>query len=296
MQLPQFHYLAPSTTDDLILLLAEHGDKSKILSGGTDLLILMQDKVVAPDYLIDINGLKPLHGITYEEGRGLVIGAATKIEVIERSSLVKERYYALYQAAETIGSSQVRAMASIGGNCCNASPAADTPPPLIAFGAKVTLASQRGRREMPLEEFICGNRITAIEPDEFLENFIVPPPWPHSASRHLHLGLREAMEVDMVSVAVNLALDPSEGKISKLRIVMGSVAPTPVRARSAEEILIGRRPEEILIEKAADACVEEAKPIDDVRCSATYRRAMVKVLAREAIQEVLSRVPLEFNE
>lgn len=290
MYLPQFQYLVPETIDELTSLLAEHREKAKILSGGTDLLILMKDKAVKADYLIDISRLNSLHGISYEEGRGLAIGAATKIEVIERSPLIYEKYHALHQGARAIGSPQVRAMGSIGGNCCNALPAADTPPPLVALGAKVQLVSKRGRREMPLEDFIRGNRVTAIEQDEFLENLLLDEPWPNSSSRYLHIGLREAMEVDMASMAVNMAIDPSTGKVNNLRIVMGAVGPTPLRALKAEGILMGKGPDDNLLQAAADSCAAESRPIDDFRASAAYRREVLKVLFRRAFQETLAAV------
>ena len=145
MSLPPFEYLAPTTTAELAGLLAAHREKCRVLAGGTDLVNWMAEKIYRPDYVIDLRHL-PLAGITYEPGAGLTIGAATTIEAIERSAIIGRFYHALVQAAGQIGSPQIRAMATIGGNCCNASPCADMPPPLITLEARVVLTSTRGSR------------------------------------------------------------------------------------------------------------------------------------------------------
>ncbi len=288
MSLPPFDYRAPQSEDELAALLAAFGPKARVIAGGTDLLNWMAQNLVRPEVVIDVNSLTTLSGITYEEGKGLSIGAATKIESIEKSTVIREKYHALYQAAREIGSPQIRAMASIGGNCCNASPCADTPPPLVAFGAGVTLVGKRGRREMPLEEFIRGNRQTAIEPDEYLERISVPEPWPHSTSRFANIGLRAAQEIDIASIAVTLALDPKSGKVKEVRIAMGAVAPVPMRARGAEDILKGQPPSEALIDQAAASCTAECRPIDDLRASAEYRRYVIKTIASRTIREAVA--------
>jgi carbon-monoxide dehydrogenase medium subunit len=248
----------------------------------------MKDKVMKPDCVIDISDLTALCGIRHQEGKGVVIGAATKLDELERSALIKEKYYALYQGASVVGSPQVRSMGTIGGNSCTASPAADTPPALIALGVTVNLVSQKGTRQMALEEFIRGNRETALEEDEFLESFVLEEPWPNSASRYSIMGLRGAMEIDMVNVAVNLALDPGNGKVREVRIVLGAVAPVPLRARQAEGLLTGKLPDDALLDRVSETCASESRPIDDFRATAAYRREIVKVLSRRVLKEVLS--------
>lgn len=287
MGLPPFNYLTPNTSEELIGMLAEYGDRARVLAGGTDLINWIAEKIVTPEVVIDLNGLESVQGISYEAGRGLRIGAAVKIEDIERSETIKKKYFSLYQATGQIGSPQVRAMASIGGNSCNASPCADTPPPLVSFGASVTLVGKNGSREMLLENFIQGNRRTAIEADEFLESFLVPEPWPNSASRYETIALRAAQEIDVASVAVNVALDAKTGSIAEARIAMGAVAPMPKRAPNAEALLKGQQPTDGLIEKAAASCSEECEPIDDLRASATYRRHVVGVLANRLLKEAI---------
>jgi carbon-monoxide dehydrogenase medium subunit len=290
MSLPPFQYLAPKSTEELLGMLATHRDKARVLAGGTDLINWMAEKIFCPDYVIDVNGLPNIGVISYESGKGLTIGAAAKIEAIEKSEIVKEKYFSLHAAAAQIGSPQVRAMASIGGNCCNASPCADMPPPLVTLGTTVALLSSRGRREMLLEDFILGNRETAIEPDELLESFFVPEPWPRSASRYATMGLREAQEIDIASVAVNVGLGPTGDAISDVRISMGAVAPIAVRAPKAEEMLKGRKPSDEVLDRVAESCGEECSPIDDLRASASYRRYVIKVLAGRTLREALAAI------
>jgi len=290
MILPPFQYISPKTTDELATFLSQYRTKAKILCGGTDLLVAMKDKQIKPEYVIDISGVQSLCGITYEKGKGLIIGAATKLEEIEHSPIIREKYYALHQGAAVIGSPQVRAMGSIGGNSCTASPAADTPPSLMVFATKVNLVSQRGRRQISLEEFILDNRVTALAEDEFLESFFLEEPWPDSASRYMEIGLRKAMEVDMASLAVNLALDPKTKKVKDVRIAMGAVAPKPLRALQAEALLKGAFANETLLNKVAESCASASRPIDDFRALASYRREVIKVLAQRALKEVLTPI------
>ena len=294
MNLPAFDYHAPRKLEELFALLAAHRGKSRVLAGGTDLLVAMKLRQLRPEVLIDLREIKNLRGIAWDEAKGLSIGAATRLEEIERSSIVREKYFALHQAVAAIGSPQVRAMATLGGNSCNASPAADSPPALIAHGARVRLAGPSGRRELSLQEFITGNRQTLLAPDEILESFLLPLPRPHSASRFLALGLREAMECDMLNVAVNLALDRqdrSAGRIQEATIVMGAVGPTPLRALRAEAILRGASPTDSVLDQAAREAAAQTEPISDFRASAVYRREVVRVLAGRCLREALAAVP-----
>lgn len=285
MFLNHFEYFAPKNTGEACELAGRLGNDAKVLAGGTDLLLMMKEKMIKPHYLIDINGVPELSGISYEAGKGAVIGSATKISEIEHSDLIREKYYALQQAAGELGSAQVRAMATIGGNSCHASPAAETPTPLVALGAKVLLTSNGGERQLPLEDFILGNRKTALEDGELLTKFMLPEPAPRSASRYGYIGLRDAMEIDAVNMAVNLVLDTDGQTVKDLRLVMGSVAPRPLISAEVPPLLMGQKFDDALVEKAAAAACAEAKPISDIRASAEYRREMVTVLARRLLHE-----------
>ena len=290
MQLPQFGYVAPRTTEELVGLLAEHRGKVRILAGGTDLLAAMKNRQERPEYLIDIVNLTDLSGITDHEDKGLVIGAATKFAELEHSPLIKDRYNALYNAIIVIGAVQVRSMGSIGGNICNASLAADTPPPLVAFGARVNLLSAQGPREMALEDFITGYRETALQEGEFLESIVLPLPPTNSSSAFTYMARREAMEIAIVIVAVNLALEADSGKVSRIDIVMGAVAPRPLRARRAEKLLMGQIPDDALLEKVAEAAAAETQAIDDFRASADYRREVTRVNVDRALRQSLATI------
>jgi len=280
-----FEYFLPRAPQEALTLLNRLGDKAKILAGGTDLLLLMKDKTICPEYMIDINQVAEFKGISYEAGVGMIIGAATKVVEVERNAIVREKYYALHQAASELGSVQVRTMATHGGNSCNASPAAETPTPLVTLGARVVLGSIIGEREMALVDFILGNRETALAPGEMLTKFILPEPAPRSASRYAYIGLREAMEIDAVNMAVYLVLADDCRTIKDLRLVMGSVAPRPLLSVEVPAILRGAEFSLELAEKAAEAAAGEARPISDIRGSAQYRRKMVKVLARRLLLE-----------
>lgn len=286
--LNQFNYYAPQVPEEAFELINRLGKKARVLAGGTDLLVQMKDKLLKPEHLIDINNVTDFKGITYEPGKGAVIGATTKISEIEHSAIIRDKYFALHQAAGELASVQVRNMATIGGNSCNASPAAETPTPLVALGATVVISSLSGDRELPLEEFILGNKKTALAEGELLTRFVLPDPAPHSASRYSYIGLRDAMEIDAVNMAVNLALEDDRQTIKALRFVMGSVYPRPLVSLEVPAILVGKPFSAGLLEKAALAAAGEARPISDIRASEEYRKEVIPVLARRLLQEAFN--------
>ncbi|MDT3698671.1 MAG: xanthine dehydrogenase family protein subunit M [Thermincola sp.] len=289
MFLNHFEYLVPQSAAETFELVSRLGSKAKILAGGTDLLVLMKAKAVAPTYLIDINGVEEFKGIICEQGHGAEIGAATKLSEIQFSKAITAKYPALAYAAGEVGSAQVRNMASLGGNSCNASPAAETPPPLVALGAKVIVSSMNGERELPLEEFIRNVRQIDLLEGEIVTRFTLPEPAPHSACRYAYVGRRDAMEIDCVNMAVNLELDEDGETVKNVRLVMGSVFPRPLVSKEVPKLLNGHKLTGELIEKAAIATRGEAKPIDDIRASAEYRREMVKVLAGRLLREAYAK-------
>ncbi|MHB1405096.1 MAG: FAD binding domain-containing protein [Desulfitobacteriaceae bacterium] len=285
MFLNHFEYLAPQTPAETLQLVGRLGSKAKILAGGTDLMVVMKAKAISPEYLIDINGVEEFKGIVSEPGKGAVIGTNTKLAEIQFSKAIKAKYPALAYAAGEVGSAQVRHMASLGGNSCNASPAAETPTPLVAMGAKVVLGSLSGDRELPLEEFILGVRKLDLAEGEMLTKFILPEPAPHSACRYAYMGRRDAMEIDCVNMAVNIELAEDGETVNNVKLVMGSVYPRPLVSKEVPALLTGQKLSEELIEKAAEAAQGEAKPIDDIRASAEYRREIVKVLAHRLLKD-----------
>jgi carbon-monoxide dehydrogenase medium subunit len=285
MHLPSFEYLTPKNPADLAGMLAEYGSDARILSGGTDLLVQMKDYAHTPKVVIDISRLGSLSTLTFDEQNGLVIGATAKMDELLLVPVVKERYRALWTATETVGARQILTMSSVGGNICNASPAADTPPALVAFDAEVKLTSTNDSRTMPLVDFILGNRKTALKQGEYLESITLPAPASNSGSAYQHFRVRGGMEIAMVSAAVSVQVDPDTGSIQDSRVVLGVVAPRPVRATAAEQLLAGQAPSEELIRSAAEACAKASRPIDDFRASADYRKEILKVLFERAFAE-----------
>ena len=283
--LNQFDYHAPKTKNEALKLVEDLGEKAKILAGGTDLIIMLKEKMIKPQAIIDISSLDELKGIKCEKGKGAEIGAGTTISAIEFSKELSEKYSALTYAAGELGGHQVRCAATIGGNCCHSSPAAETPPSLCAFGAKVVLGSLKGEREMAVEDFIVGNRKNALQPGEMVTKFILPEPAPKSACRYGYIGLRNAMEIDAVNMAVNITLEDDGATVKNVKLVMGSVSPRPLVSEAIPALLAGKALSAELIEKAGEAVQGEAKPISDVRASAAYRRDVVGALARRLIKE-----------
>jgi carbon-monoxide dehydrogenase medium subunit len=286
MHLNSFQYYKPAEPAELIELLTLFGSQAMMLSGGTDVLVMMKDKMIRPEVLIDVTGLKELFVFEDEPGRGLTIGAGVKIEAIEKSGVVRGKYQALAQAAAALGSPQVRAMASIGGNACTASPAADTPPALIALEAEATIAGPDGTRTIPYEDFITGYRTTALRPSEYLQKIFVPEPESNTFSRFDHLGLRDAVECDLVNLAASVRMDGA--KISKSRVVIGAAAEKAVRSLAAEQVLADKSLDADVIEQAGRAAAQDAMPIDDIRATAAYRKAMIPVLAARIFNAIRS--------
>lgn len=281
--LNDFEYFAPKSRNEALELVARLGNKAKILAGGTDLIIMMKEKMIKPENLINITNIQEFKGISCEPGKGAVIGACTTLNEIEFSEVLKEKYPALSYAAAQLGSHQVRVMATIGGNCCHSSPAAETPPVLAALGAKAVISSKAGDREVPVEDFILGNRKNALAEDEMLTALVLPEPAPMSACCYDHIGLRDAMEIDIVNMAVNLELDKDGQTVKSVKLVMGSVSPRPLLSEKVPALLVGQKFNDELVEKAAEATQSEVKPISDVRASAEYRREVVGVLTRRVL-------------
>jgi carbon-monoxide dehydrogenase medium subunit len=283
--LRDFEYFAPTTLDEAIALLGQYGADARPLAGGTDLVLMMADKLVTPRVVIDIKRVPELTAFTWDRGRGLTIGAAVPFRRLETSAEVRRYYPGLYQSAAEVGSWQIRNLATPGGNLCTASPSAEVAPILLALGAQVEIAGPRGRRTVPLEEFFTGVRRTVLAPDELLVTIQVPPPRDRSGSHYIKLKERQKMDIAFVGVAAAVALDAANGVIHEARIGLGAVAPTPIRAPRAEEALKGRRLTDEALEEAGRLAAEASRPISDVRASAEYRREMVNVLTKRALRQ-----------
>ncbi|MGE5302501.1 MAG: FAD binding domain-containing protein [Alphaproteobacteria bacterium] len=282
-----FEYFAPQSFKDAASLLHRYGSKATLLAGGTDLSLRLERRVVDPGVVVDLKKIRALRGIKLDR-QGLTIGALTLMDEIASSPSIKARYAIIADAAAVVGSIQTRNRATVGGNLCNASPAADTAPPLIALAACARIASSRRQREVPLEEFFVGPGKTCLQPNELLKEIFIPSPALKSGSSFQRCT-RTAMDIALVNCAVFLSLASKQEMVRDVRIALGAVAPTPVRAKSAETSLIGKIVDQGAIERAAELAAGGVYPIDDVRSSASYRREMVRVLTRRALEEALNR-------
>ncbi len=280
-----FDLLQPRTTAEAIALLARHGARGSLLAGGTDLLVEIKEGVRAPDVVIDAKHLPGMSELRISPGDGLRFGALVTARSLETSPAVREHYRGLWQAVRELGSIQIRNRATVAGNVCRASPSADTLPPLIADGAVVTILGAGGERQVALEDFFTGVGKTVLAGDEIVTGFSVPAPLPGTGKCYIKHGRRKAMELATVGVAVTLTL--SGGVLSSIRIALGAVAPTPIRATKAEAILTGKAPDAALIAQCGAAAAAQSSPISNIRGSADYRRRMVEELTQRAITSAL---------
>jgi carbon-monoxide dehydrogenase medium subunit len=235
--------------------------------------------------LIDLKGISGMDQVAYDPPVGLRIGALASIHRLETSPLVRERFGLIAQGAASLGSYQVRCRATVGGNICNASPAADMVPGLISLGAKVKIASPEGERLLPLEGLYAGPGKTNLRMGEILTEVQVPPLPEFIGCHYTKHSIRNAMDLAVVGVAVALFSNPQKDRCEEVKIALGAVGPVPMRAITAENCLKGQKLDEGLIPRAALLASEEAKPVTDIRASMEYRREMVRVITQRALQQ-----------
>jgi carbon-monoxide dehydrogenase medium subunit len=277
----RFEYFEPASLPEAVALLTRYQGRAQPLAGGTDLLVELKEQLRRADCVVNIKKIPGIGTLSFDPREGLRIGALVTSREIEISPITQQNYSSLVQAARELGSIQVRNRATIIGNVCRASPSADTLPPLIADGAVVSIHGAEGRRSVALEDFFTGPGKTVLKPDELVTEIVVPAPPPRTGKVYIKHGRRKAMELATVGVAVTLSRD-------EIRIVLGAVASTPIRAKKAEALLRGKSLDAKLISEAARAAAEESRPISNVRASAQYRREMVEVLTRRAIEQALA--------
>jgi carbon-monoxide dehydrogenase medium subunit len=282
----KFDYVKPKTLAEASAFMIEHDGKARLYAGGTDVLILIRGGFIAPQYIVNIKEIPGLQDISFDERAGLTIGAAATLNAVASSPIIRERFGLLAEAAETVGSYQVRNRATIGGNICNASPSADTLPALLVLGAMAWVFGGGEEKAIPLDAFFTGPGETVLGPGDILTSIQVPLPPEGSGYRYLKLGRVRAADLALVGVAVLGFRQADNPSGYGFRIVLGAVAPTPIQAPEAEAVL-AESVEDEAVEKAALAAMRTARPISDVRASADYRSAMVRVLTRRGIKEVL---------
>lgn len=283
MLLPRFEYHEPTTLEEALKLLSELGGNAKVLAGGTDLLVRMKQKVDRPAHVISLARVPGLNEITPRNGHGISIGAGTSAAALSRHELLWDRFTPLASAASRLGSPMIRNRATIGGNLVTARPAADMPPACMVLNATVKLKSRSNERDVPVIEFFQGPGETVIEPNELMVSVNIETPAPWTGGAYIKLAARKTLEISLVNVAALLTLQSPDGPIAEARIALGAVAPTPVRAYAAEELLIAGKPSEELFQKAGEVGVGMCSPITDHRGTMEYRCMMIEVLTKRCL-------------
>ena len=278
----RFNYLEPRTIKEAVSLLVRYQGMAKVIAGGTDLLNQIRLKMIKPEYMVDIGYIPGLDYIKYDSKGWLSLGALATIRSLEMSAEIQQHHPVISQAASLIGSMAIRNVGTIGGNLCHASPSAETAPSLIGLEAKVKVVGPNGKRTVALEKFFTGPGQTVLQTGELMIEIQVPPMPPDTKGIYLKHTTRGTVNPAIVGVAAIVAMDGK--RCEEIKLVLGAVAPTPIRAKKAEEILRGKEIDDTLIEKATQAASDESSPITDVRASADYRKEMVKVLTRYALR------------
>ena len=278
-----FDFFEPTTLAEASRLFAE--EHAQLLAGGTDLVIGMKASTETPQSVISLQKIQGLDSITSDSDGGITIGAMTKVREVELSDDVQKYHTALAEGASEIGSIQIRNLATIGGNIAHASPAADTVAGLLVADAQVDIASADGGRSVPINELFTGPGQTVLKPGEIITQFRLPTP--ASGSHYIKHKIREVMDLAFIGVASAVNID--NGTITDARIGLAAVAPTPIRATEAEDLLKGKEITAELLEQAGEAAAAATSPISDLRCSAEHRKEMVNVLTRRTLQLAIDR-------
>jgi carbon-monoxide dehydrogenase medium subunit len=279
----RFAYREAQTVQEAVDMLRQE-EGARIVAGATDVLIRWRQGAWKPRYVLNIKRIPGLDAISYSPDTGLSLGTLVTIRTLERHALIQAHYPALAQAATTFAGVQIRNLATVGGNVCNASPAGDTLPALLAYGAECRIAGPEGERLLPLEQFFLGPGQTALQPAELLVALRLPPPPPHSGALYIKHSPRSTMDIATVGVASVVSLAAQHGVCQEVKITLGAVAPVVVRAVAAEALLRGQPVDAERLQQAAHAAVQAARPIDDIRGTAAHRQRVIAPLVRRTLQ------------
>ncbi|KAB2851569.1 MAG: xanthine dehydrogenase family protein subunit M [Hyphomicrobiaceae bacterium] len=280
----EFDYERPATLKDALALLGRHAGEARLVAGGTDLFVQMKMEQRSPTLVVSLASLSELRGIS--QTNGLTIGALTTIREIGASDIVRNQYAALREAAHSFSTVQIMSMGTLGGNLCNASPAADMAPALLAFDASVNLASSGGSRKVGLGDFFIGPGKTVLAKGEVMRSVELPQPEAGTASAFFKIS-RVVADISKISAAVRLVR--SGNKVTGCRIALGAAAPVPQRIERAEQSLTGAAGSAEAFERAAAIAAEDISPISDVRASQSYRRHAARVIVRDALTAAWQR-------
>lgn len=280
-------YFEPATVEECCTILKEYGSDAKILAGGTDLVPRLKNKIWKPKAVVGIWNIPGIDAVTVGND-GLELGAAARLRKISLDPSLEKDYKVIMEAAGHVSSMQVRNIATIGGNACNASPSADAIQGLIAMEAAAIIAGPEGTREVDLEDFFTGPGTTVLKEGEFLVKFKIPAPKAGTGAVYKKFAIRGDTDISIVGAACRLIMQ-KDGTVEDARISLAAVAPKPIRAREAEKLLIGKKLTAELIDQAAEAAADGCTPISDQRATAEYRKQMVRVWTRHAVEEAAER-------
>ena len=285
-----FGYTAAKTVSEAVALLDEKGQTARILAGGTDLIVQVREARRDVDWMIDIKSIPEVNVLDYNADTGLTLGAAVECYKIYAVDGICDAYPGLVDATKIIGGTAIQGRAGVGGNLCNASPAADCIPPLIVLNASCVIAGPNGERELPAEQFCTGPGQTALGKGEMLVSLKIPAPESNSSSFYLRFIPRNEMDIAVVGAGASVTLDDAKQTIVSARIALGAVAPTPLFAEEASALLAGRHVTDAAIDEAAEAAQAIARPISDMRGTAEQRTHLVGVLTRRALNGAIERI------
>ena len=285
-----FSYVAAQTVSEAVALLDENGEKARILAGGTDLIVNIREGRRDVDLVVDVKSVPEVNVLEYDADTGLTLGAAVECYKIYAVDAICDAYPGLIDATKIIGGTAIQGRAAVGGNLCNASPAADCIPPLIVLNATCVIAGPNGERELPVEQFCTAPGQTALEKGEMLVSLKVPVPASNSSSFYLRFIPRNEMDIAVVGAGASVTLDDAKQTIVSARIALAAVAPTPLFAEEASALLAGREASDTAVDEAAQAAQAIARPISDMRGTAEQRTHLVGVLTRRALNGAIQRV------
>src|SRR4030042_771234 len=308
----KFNYLRPQTLEAALSLLNQHGKKAKLIAGGTDVIVMIKQKAIAPDALISLQRIPGLDQIKYHGS--LSIGPMVTHRAIEKSEVIRKNFSALADAVDYLGSVQIRNVATIGGNICTAAPSADTATPLLVLGTQVTIKSPKQERTLPIEQFFKGPGESVLKTGEMVKELLIPELSPNTGSAYYKLQRRLALDLPILALSVLLSLDKNKVTCSdmlctaspissilhkmeedeivckEVRIALGVAAPTPFRTVKAEGLIRGKKLSDELLDEVAETASKEAQPRDSIRGEAWYRRDMIRVLVKRMAMKSIERV------
>ena len=285
----EFDYAAPRTVAEAVALLAEKGDRARVLAGGTDIIVQVREGRREVDVLVDVKAIREANELSYDARRGLRLGAAVPCYRIYEHKEIARIYSGLMDAVSLVGGIQIQSRASVGGNLCNASPAADTIPPLIAYEAVCVIAGPNGTREVPVEKFCVAPGKTVLGKGEFLLSLHMLSPRPRSGAHYQRFIPRNEMDIAVVGVGASVTLDESRQRCLAARVALAAVAPTPLLVSEAGDALVDEPLSDKQIDRAAKVAQAAARPISDMRGDADYRRHLVGVLTKRVLQGAIAR-------